>query len=263
MNQYREKRRRKETRKYRYITFFSVFMLCSSIALIIPVVIEGINVGKNVQVQNSYSVTISQDQYDAFHINIKDNDRIYLELFQNGINEEKAIIAIMEDYQFDQWYNDYQNNSTSPSIDNSEYYFERSNLYLNNVKLDYDDYYIVIYNANTSDVTYGLVITVIPFGHIIPLAILGVLLAFSILFLSIKLVCAFIFNLQRTKNNQKKENSQVKNEPVTDTRSTNERYQEQRTTSINSDDNFCTSCGAPLSTKDSRYCPQCGATIEY
>ncbi len=247
--------RRRELRKTKYFTVLSVFMLCLSIGLAIPCVIEGINIARNVYSFELNDEEISPGNFIHANFNLKESQRINIDIrsgYEGGVwylNPAKVIISIMNESNFTDWIAD---GSPIPAILNSTIYFNSSELSVNNLIVPrYNTSYIVIYNANAAAIEVDVDFTILPWGHILTISIVGFLLVMSLSIMTIKFVAAAYFNSEDYIKEKLKKN---KTATTTD---------ENKTVKIHEEtgERFCVSCGAPLTPKDGQYCPNCGASL--
>jgi len=245
--------RKRELRKTKYFTVLSVWMIFLSIGLAIPCVIEGINIARNYYNFNTHNEDIAAGSFIHTNYGIHGGQRIDLDsksYIAGGThydNPAKVIISIMEEDNFTAWIND---GSPVPLILNSTYYFNSSDLNVINLKVNsYSIYYIVVYNANAVTIKVDLDITILAWGHIITISILGFLLLMSLTAMTTKFLLAAYFN------NEDYVKKKLKKDTIV--------VGEKKPTKLHeeSDERFCVSCGRTLTPKDGQYCPNCGASL--
>jgi len=173
-------------RNKKFVTSFTIVMIVFSIGFSIPSIIEGINVGQNIEEYDMRNREIASGTYDVLKWTIDSNVKLSGDI--NGNNDtdfysDKATIvfAIMSESEFTAWYDLGEN---KPNIINSTYYFEQNDIRFQNLDINiYDDYYFVFYNDNPITVFVDAEITFIPWGHIIAVSIVG--FGFAICFLGL------------------------------------------------------------------------------
>ena len=241
----------------KYMTAFTIVMISLSAVLAIPVIIEGINIGRNVQTYYANEKIILPSSYDVLKWEIKGSERLYGEIRSyNGTIGEfgtpdgsymEVILAIMTTNQFIEWYD---SGAPKPNIINSTYFFNYGYLDINNLNFNYEgNYILVFYNDNTDPISIRVNLSIIPWGHIIPTAILGIPMIFFLLGLIIKLIVTNE-NIAKLEKNKK-----ISGRSIIDI---DENAEFQPTTKGN---RFCASCGAPVTPKDGQYCPNCGSSV--
>ena len=247
--------RRRELRKTKYFTGLSIVMLIASIGLAIPCVIEGINIARNNYNFDTNNEPIAAGSFIQTSFEIHDGQRINIDSRSFVLggsywnNPAKVVISIMEEDNFTAWITD---GSPVPYILNSTYYFNSSDLNVNNLRiLSYNVYHIVIYNANAVAVELDLDISILPWGHILTISVLGFLFVMAFTLMTTKFVIAAYFNSEdyiKDKLKKRKTTTDIEDEKPTKLHS-------------ESGERFCVSCGAPLTPKDGQYCPNCGASL--
>ncbi|MHA1440843.1 MAG: hypothetical protein ACTSPK_03125 [Candidatus Heimdallarchaeota archaeon] len=244
---------RKMSRKTKFFTVLSVWMIFQSIGLAIPCVVEGINIARNYYNFELNNEVISPGSFVHSKFDLRDEQRINLDIRSwtaggsTYSNPAKVIISIMAEDNFTDWLT---GGSQVPVILNSTYYYNSSNLNVVNLKASaWNVYYIVVYNANVASIEADVSITILPWGHIMAISILGFLLIMSLLPMSIQFITAAYYNsedyLKKISGNDKIVKEEKKAKRL---------HQE-------SDERYCVSCGATITPKDGQYCPNCGASL--
>jgi len=238
--------------KTKYMTAFTINMIVISSCLLIPVIIEGINIGRNVQTYYANEKIILPGSYDTLKWDIKESERLYgyIRSYNATIGEFdylEVILAIMTDRQFEDWYD---GGANKPNIINSTYYFNYGYLNIENLDFNYEDEYILVFfNDNTDPIEIRVDLTLVPWGHIIPTAVLGIPMIICFIGLIIKLIATNenIAKLEKSKKISGRSIMEIDNDadpqPITKS------------------NKFCVSCGAPITPKDGHYCPNCGSSV--
>lgn len=244
---------RKTSRKTKFFTVLSVWMIFQSMGLAIPCVVEGINIARNYYNFELNNEIISPGSFVQTKFQLHDEQRINLDIrswIAGGStysNPAKVVISIMAEDNFTAWL---LGGTQVPVILNSTYYFNSSNLNVINLEAPkWNVYYIVVYNANTVSIEADVNLGILPWGHIIAISILGFLLVMSLLPMSIKFISAAYFNSEDYIKKKLGNDKVVKEE-----KKAKRLHQE-------SDERFCVSCGTTITPKDGQYCPNCGASL--
>ncbi|MBN1328130.1 MAG: zinc ribbon domain-containing protein [Candidatus Heimdallarchaeota archaeon] len=242
----------KLTKKTKFMTALSIWMIFLGIGFAIPSIIEGINIAKNYQDYSSYGEVLLPNSYTYINLVIssKAGINIGINSNENGSlwNTEIPItLAIMTKEQFIAWG---LAGNLEPNIQNSTYLYHRSGIEIDNLRLDEGEFFFIVYNSEAIPVKVFIFITVIPWGHITTVAIVGFLFSVTIIVFTLKILSAAYYNgLVKIKGTTGIGNSQETNEITSEERS------------IDREGKFCQSCGTPLTPKDGQYCPHCGASI--
>ncbi|NHJ85173.1 MAG: hypothetical protein FK734_06910 [Asgard group archaeon] len=245
--------------KTKYITALSVWMIFLSIGLAIPVIIEGINIERNTTEFSTYDTIIDPGDYVYFNTEVRESSRLdlyirswlYNETLFTSTDPLKIIFSVMDSEYFEQWILD---GTPEPEILNSTYYYEQAHLSVNNLKVPYEEvYYFVLFNNNIEYVEVNIDIEIVPWGHIIPISILGFLLGVTSLTFLIKLIATSHYIEEANKRAEKAAQDNVSSQAV--------QKRETAPRSTSSSTRFCASCGSPLTSKDTQYCSQCGASV--
>lgn len=250
---------KRRTRNRRFITGFTIVMIIFSAGFAIPTIIEGVNVKRNMQSYSQNNQEIAQGSYKVIKLSLKDNYRI--SAIVTGHNSSNypseyvpVVFAILSEEQFSYWYD---SGETKPNIINSTYYYESASISVENLGIEdnqyhynyyYDnDYYFIVYNDNNITISVDLDLTIIPYGHIMAVSIVG--FGFALCFLGLLAKIGFTTYFMLSHNEKPKiltVQSQGKSE--------SHLQPEER------DENFCVSCGAPITKKDGNYCLNCGSS---
>lgn len=243
--------------KTKYMTAFTINMIVISSCLLIPVIIEGINIGRNVQTYYANEKVILPGSYDVLKWEIKESERLYGEIrsynatideyYEYDMGYLQVIFVIMRDNQFEEWYDE---GAPKPNIINSSYYFNYAYLSINNLDFDLEDEYVLVfYNDNIDPITIRVDLTLIPWGHIIPTAVLGIPMIICFIGLIIKLIATNenIAKLEKSKKISGRSIMEIDNDAEPQP--------------IIKGNKFCVSCGAPITPKDGHYCPNCGSSV--
>ncbi|MFW9924454.1 MAG: hypothetical protein ACFFDW_14315, partial [Candidatus Thorarchaeota archaeon] len=162
--------------KTRFVTALTINMIVFSIGFAIPTIIEGINIGKNVQRYDANDQLIDPNEYFTFKWDIKSKDKLYVNMISRNatisyILGSPIVFSVMNKDQFTSWF---AAGELKPKILNSTYLYEQSDLTLNNLNFENDDeYYLVFYNDNTQIVRIDVTVTLLPWGHITATSIVG------------------------------------------------------------------------------------------
>jgi len=241
------------TRKTKFMTALSIWMIFLSIGFAIPSIIEGINIGKNYQDYHLHNEVLLPDSYTYVNLIIssKAGVSIQIDSYENGTYWPSNIpttLAIMTKDQFIAWG---LAGNLEPNIQNSTYLYHRSDIQIDNLKLEIDgEYFFVVYNTESITAKVNIYITVIPWGHITAISIVGFLFTITILVFIMKILSAAYYNgLVKIKGRTGISEDQETTEITDDERS------------VRKEGKFCQSCGTPLTPKDGQYCPHCGASI--
>jgi hypothetical protein len=244
-------------KKTKYFTGLTIVMIVFSSIFIIPTIIEGINIGRNVTRIETSQEKITLGNFLQFSARIKEAQRINLEFtsyLYNGSqfqDKEPIVFCIMKQDSFSDWID---SGSPEPSVLNSSIHFNQADFDFFNIQLEYEGLiYIIVYNNAGVDVRVNIDLTIIPWGHIIPTAITGFLFSIFFLILIGKFINAAYFNHiavpKKKYNNRRIDYSSNNHIGKTKEKITKKGL-------------FCPSCGTPISGKGNQYCPQCGASIE-
>jgi len=243
---------RKMTKKTKFMTALSIWMIFLSIGFAIPSIVEGINIAKNYQDYYLRDEVLLPDSYTYVNllINSKAGINIQIDSIENGSIWQNipTTLAIMSKDQFIAWG---LAGNLEPNIQNSTYLFHRSEIQVDNLRLEINgEYFFIVYNTESLVSEVDIEITVIPWGHITAISIVGFLFAVSILVFIMKILSAAYYNgLVKIKGST----GISENQEITETTSGQ--------SPSGREGKFCQSCGTPLTPKDGQYCPHCGASI--
>ncbi|NHJ87268.1 MAG: zinc ribbon domain-containing protein [Asgard group archaeon] len=242
------------SKKTKFMTALSIWMIFLCIGFAIPTIVEGINIAKNYQDYTSVDEILLPSSYTYTNLVIdgKAGINVLIRANENGSiwqPEVPTTLAIMTKTQFIEWG---LAGNPEPNIQNTTYIYHRSEIQIDNLRLSDDgEYFFVIYNTEAIILEVDVFIDVIPWGHITAIAIVGFLFAVALSVFTIKILSAAYYNgLVKIKGRIGQDEDQESTEIRTERRS--ERKEEGR---------FCQSCGTPLTPKDGQYCPHCGASI--
>lgn len=243
------------SKKTTFMTGLTIVSIVFVSGFLIPTIIEGINIGRNVENYNVYDQHLDNGDYINYNWYVRKNERLYISISsQNTIDydETPVIFAIMSEIQFNYWLSQ---GASTPQIQNCTLYIKQSDINIINSQLRSDrDYYFIFFNDNVDTIQIFVDITLIPWGHIIATSIVG--MGFIIFAAILLLKIAFTFYFIKKENKEK--DQQIHNRGNNTNNSTIENDEAELQPKV---ETFCVSCGAPVTPKTGRYCQNCGSSV--